>query len=322
MEPYNDNNNINYYQTNSYSPDFNQMPITQNFSNNNQHYIINKNMRKDPNLLIYKIRDSIIIDAHAHPLYCCFTPERKNYSEFWTCNNCGNNYPFDIPSFYCTSCDYDFCQNCLMKLPLSRIKIFHKSNKKEYKVYKNPNNPNYKPNIHEHTLALIQLESYHFKEGDVIHCRNENCKNKNISINDSFYYCSLCSLYLCKNCFNNPMITVKLKPEYNKMQSINNIQQTNNNIQSINNIQQSNNQLFIEQYQSNISNNSISIIKAIPTYNDDLNNNQFNNAYEQNQNINNQDMRNANFNQNQNKSENNGSGLKISQAYLDGTFQN
>ena len=106
------------------------------------------------------------------------------------------------------------------------------------------------------------------------------------------------------------------------MQSINNIQQTNNNTQSINNIQQSNNPIFIEQYQSNISNNSINIIKAIPTYNDDLNNNQFNNAYEQNQNINNQDMRNANFNQNQNISENNGSGLKISQAYLDGTFQN
>jgi hypothetical protein len=33
-------------------------------------------------------------------------------------------------------------------------------------------------------------------------------------------------------------------------------------------------------------------------------------------------MRNDNFNQNQIISENNGSGLKISQAYLDGTFQN
>ena len=60
MEPYNDNNNINYYQTNSYSPDFNQMPITQNFSNNNQHYIINKNMRKDQNLLIYMIWEDLI----------------------------------------------------------------------------------------------------------------------------------------------------------------------------------------------------------------------------------------------------------------------
>ena len=170
----------------------------------------NNNKRPNKYLLINKIRDPIIIDFHAHPLYCCFTIERRAFSEFWTCKNCGNNYSFDIPSFYCTYCDYDLCQNCLMGLPLGKIKFADE--KCNFKVYVNKNHPNYRPNFHQHPLALVKLEEYFYNDKNIIRCKrvpgfDNNGKkigNEEIQLNkDSFYLCSLCNYYICKDCFQN-----------------------------------------------------------------------------------------------------------------------
>ena len=170
----------------------------------------NNNKRPNKYLLINKIRDPIIIDFHAHPLHCCFTIERGAFSEFWTCKNCGNNYSFDIPSFYCTYCDYDLCQNCLMGLPLGKIKFADE--KCNFKVYVNKNHPNYRPNFHQHPLALVKLEEYFYNDKNIIRCKrvpgfDNNGKkigNEEIKLNkDSFYLCSLCNYYICKDCFQN-----------------------------------------------------------------------------------------------------------------------
>ena len=170
----------------------------------------NNNKRPNKYLLINKIRDPIIIDFHAHPLCCCFTRERGAFSEFWTCKNCGNNYSFDIPSFYCTYCDYDLCQNCLMGLPLGKIKFADE--KCNFKVYVNKNHPNYRPNFHQHPLALVKLEEYLYNDKNIVHCKrvpgfDNNGKkigNEEIKLNkDSFYLCSLCNYYICKDCFQN-----------------------------------------------------------------------------------------------------------------------
>ena len=120
MEPFHNINNFNYEHINPFANSRNQIP----FPNNNiiinqqiqppqqqiqqiqqipqQNAQNNINKRPNKNLLLNRIREAVIIDSHAHPLYCCLTVERAAYSEVWTCRNCGNNYSFDIPSFYCT----------------------------------------------------------------------------------------------------------------------------------------------------------------------------------------------------------------------------
>ena len=59
----------------------------------------------------------IIIPYHKeHPLINCKTPGRIKKDGYWVCDNCNNNYTFNIPSFYCTACDFDICQKCFLKL--------------------------------------------------------------------------------------------------------------------------------------------------------------------------------------------------------------
>ena len=291
-------NNFNLEQMNLFNPIQNQIPTSNNLIMNNN------NKRIDTSLLLSTIKGSIIIDSHAHPLFCCFTPEREAYSKIWTCKNCGNNYTFDIPSFYCTYCDYDFCQNCLMKLPLSKIKISNRQNK--YEVYININHPNYKPNLDRHPLALIRLENYLYNDKMFIRCKkvigkdnegkNIYCR-KNIQLTkDNFYYCSLCSTYICQDCFKNS----------NQNQNFFG-QQLFEGIPSLNNIQNVFNPQLSNPFSKNISynnyNNNIEI-PGIPT----INNNQ--NPVDNNQNNN---FANNEENQNQNQSNN---GEPLSDGYI------
>ena len=297
----NQNQNINNFNLEQMNP-FN--PIQNQISTSNNLIMNNNNKRSDTSLLLSTIKGSIIIDSHAHPLFCCFTPEREAYSKIWTCKNCGNNYTFDIPSFYCTYCDYDFCQNCLMKLPLSKIKISNRQNK--YEVYINIKHPNYKPNLDRHPLALIRLENYLYNDKMFIHCKkvigkdnegkNIYCR-KNIQLTkDNFYYCSLCSTYICQDCFKNS----------NQNQNFFG-QQLFEGIPSLNNIQHVFNPQLSNPFSKNISynnyNNNIEI-PGIPT----INNNQ--NPVDNNQNNN---FANNEENQNQNQSNN---GEPLSDGYI------
>ena len=240
MEPFHNINNCNYEHINPFANSRNLIP----FPNNNiiinqqqqppqqqiqqiqqipqqiqqiqqipqQNAQNNINKRPNKNLLLSRIREAVIIDSHAHPLYCCFTVERAAYSEVWTCRNCGNNYSFDIPSFYCTYCDYDLCQDCLMKIPLGKIKMVDENS--NFDVYTNIYHRNYRPYLHRHPLALIRMENYLYDDKMFIHCKrpfgiNNKGENiycgKNINLNsDCFYFCSLCNnKYICLDCFKN-----------------------------------------------------------------------------------------------------------------------
>ena len=254
--------------------------------NNNQYVYSMDNIKSDPFSLLNKIIGSIILDEHPHPLYSCFNIQKKQYSQYWACGNCGKNYGFDIPSFICTHCNYSFCQNCLMQYPLYKIRLYDYSQKENFNVEINQNNFNFRGDLHSHYLSLIQMEDYNYSnKNSVIHCRN--CKG-NIKITEAFYYCSLCNYYICTKCFDNS----KPMPNFN---SNNNTQFPPNNINNQapqNNI---NNMIFNNNFNCNNNNN----FNQMPNI---ANNN--NNNLNQNLNINNQLNNNNNYN-NSNNSANN-----------------
>ena len=205
----NNNNNFNMKNNNNFNPNNNnffnnQVPQGMIMGNNNyqpptQYNYSMTNLKSDVNLLINRINKSIILEDHTHPLYSCFTPQRADNSKFWACKKCLYQYDFNIPSFLCTACDYDICQNCIMQMPLFKLKFYNYSQGQNFNVNTNINYFNYKPNLHKHILTLIQIENYENQQC-VIHCRA--CKG-DIKYGDKFFYCSLCNFYVCPNCFNN-----------------------------------------------------------------------------------------------------------------------
>ena len=63
----------------------------------------------------------IIVPYHEnHPLVNCRTIGRdkseNNVLNSWKCNKCYTWYYFSVPTFYCTACDFDLCQKCLLSL--------------------------------------------------------------------------------------------------------------------------------------------------------------------------------------------------------------
>jgi hypothetical protein len=73
--------------------------------------------------MISLINIPILIKNHEHPLLFCIT---KRTGE-WLCNKCHSNFKCDIPSFYCTYCNYDLCQKCLGKKKLNQIKKYNEN---------------------------------------------------------------------------------------------------------------------------------------------------------------------------------------------------
>ena len=168
------------------------------FNSIQQGQICNFNIKSDDGLLLNRINSSIMIETHDHPLYSCFTPNRANSSQCWTCNYCGYNYNFTVPSFYCTACDYHLCQKCLLSLQAYQIVI--------YNYLSNMNiNPNEKfinskytnLNIHEHPMINIQREKTHF----YLNLKCNKCK-KDLLKDEPFYYCSLCNYCVCNKCYS------------------------------------------------------------------------------------------------------------------------
>ena len=168
----------------------------------------NLNMKNDDTSLISKINNTIIIPEHPHPLFSCFTPERNLQSSCWTCKNCGSNYYYSVPSFYCTGCDYDICQKCISQHPIYKIKFYNYSQREKFVLDKIINKKNYRPKIHEHVMALIKFEGNNTKI-QPFPCGR--CKQK-INSFDAFYYCSLCNFFVCKNCFNSQNMQTFLDP--------------------------------------------------------------------------------------------------------------
>ena len=209
--------------------------LSQVAPNNNQPY--NFNLHPDQNLLLYLINTSIVVPDHNHPLYSCFTPEKQQFSNFWTCKKCQCKYVNNVPSFYCTACDYDLCQKCILALQVYQIQRYNYSMNINFNVNCNPNHRNYKPNIHKHAMALINIENYN-NPPYILHCKK--CSRDIIS-SECFYYCSLCNFYICQQCFNiqqsknmNPIYNFPGIPNnqnsnYNPNNNQNNMQGFNNN---------------------------------------------------------------------------------------------
>ena len=269
------------------------------------------NMKCDNGFLISRINSSIMIKFHQHPLYSCFSPLRANSSQFWTCNYCGSKYNYTVPSFYCTACDYDLCQKCLIQCQLYEIIMYDYSKNEFLNVTMTQNEGNNNLSVHNHRLALIKIEIYDPNNKYYIHCKA--CKG-NIKNTDQFYYCSLCNFYLCEKCFipdqnnNNNNQNFNNLPFNGFPNCNNNVNNQNYNNNAINNnnynntpINNNNNQRNNNNYNNNQRNNN--------NYNNQMNNNNFNNYNNNNQmnnnNYNNNQMNNNNFNNNNQMNNNN-----------------
>lgn len=109
----------------------------------------------------------------------------------WICNLCFQENNSEIPTYYCTKCDYDVCGNCMKKL----------SDEEKYPLlyYKYSNNNNItKINNKNHSHPLIYC----------ITSRNRNpiswiCNkcHRNYKEGSWSFYCSLCDYDLCVNCY-------------------------------------------------------------------------------------------------------------------------
>ena len=266
--------------------------LSQVAPNNNQPY--NFNLHTDPNLLLYLINTSIVVPDHNHPLYSCFTPEKQQFSNFWTCKKCQCKYVNNVPSFYCTACDYDLCQKCILALQVYQIQRYNYSMNINFNFNCNPNHRNYKPNIHNHAMALINIENYN-NPPYILHCKK--CSRDIIS-SECFYYCSLCNFYICQQCFNIQQ-SKNMAPIYN-FRGIPNNQNSNYN--------PNNNQNNMQGFNNNNNPNNNQNNMPVFNNNNNPNNNQnnmpnFNNNNNPNNNQNN--MPNFNNNNNPNNNQNN-----------------
>ena len=288
-------------------------PIFNGFNQLQPGGICDFNMKCDNGFLISRINSSIMIKFHQHPLYSCFSPLRANSSQFWTCNYCGSKYNYTVPSFYCTACDYDLCQKCLIQCRLYEIIMYDYSKNEFLNFTMTQNDGNYNLSVHNHRLALIKIEIYDPNNKYYIHCKA--CKG-NIKNTDQFYYCSLCNFYLCEKCFipdqnnNNNNQNFNNLPFNGFPNCNNNVNNQNYNNNAINNNNYNNTPINNNNNQRNNNNyNNNNNQRNNNNYNNQMNNNNFNNYNNNNQmnnnNYNNNQMNNNNFNNNNQMNNNN-----------------
>ena len=137
---------------------------------------------------LYINNDGIKIDNHNHRLVYMIT--NKN----WICNICRKTFDENIPTFYCTKCDYNACKKCIGKI----------SDETKYSLNEEGNKKN----------DIIKTITFDGHKHPLIYCitsRNENRKtrwicnecNKNFDSDEWSFYCSLCDYDLCFNCYSN-----------------------------------------------------------------------------------------------------------------------
>ena len=141
----------------------------------------------------------IIVPYHnKHPLINCKTPGRNTGNNCWRCDNCSTNYSLDVPTFYCTACDFDLCQKCLLSLNAFMIAIYNYSKGNIYLSQQFDNAKYYEPKLHNHPIVRILREPT-FTE---VYLKCNMCL-KDIQKDEEFYFCSLCNYCICVNCYQN-----------------------------------------------------------------------------------------------------------------------
>ena len=139
----------------------------------------------------------IIVPCHSqHPLIHCKTVGRIMPGTYWKCNCCYTDYSYNVPTFYCTACDYDLCQKCLLSFYACQIVIYNYTigNIQATPQCANTNFLNQK--VHQHPVMKILREPTYFE--NKLRC---NFCGKDIQMPEQFFYCSLCNFCICLNCY-------------------------------------------------------------------------------------------------------------------------
>ncbi len=192
---------INYMNSNSLFSENIQQTMN-NFEQNKKKYI-QTNFNNMTNILSLN-NLPIIVPYHAeHPLINCKTPGRisEKYN-FWQCDSCKSQYSYDVPTFFCTACDFDICQKCILSLGAFWIIIYNYNlgNLSEAKIDEESSYTmkHLNKKIHHHpTIKIIREPSYYENK---IRC---NLCLKEIQKDENFYFCSLCNYSVCINCYNS-----------------------------------------------------------------------------------------------------------------------
>ena len=192
---------INYMNSNSLFSENIQQTMN-NFEQNKKKYI-QTNFNNMTNILSL-INLPIIVPYHAeHPLINCKTPGRisEKYN-FWQCDSCKSQYSYDVPTFFCTACDFDICQKCILSLGAFWIIIYNYNlgNLSEAKIDEESSYTmkHLNKKIHHHpTIKIIREPSYYENK---IRC---NLCLKEIQKDENFYFCRLCNYSVCINCYNS-----------------------------------------------------------------------------------------------------------------------
>ena len=157
----------------------------------------------------------ILIPNHEHPLIHCFHPEG------FTCNNepeheilkkkgkikIKQDPDKTSPSFFCSFCNYDICDDCFEQLELYKI-VFYDPKKIKNKNLKPPDESfrglgwkKFKCHIHEMPLIMKGDNQLNW------HWKCEECHTQYFTDNfkdqlqqDKLYYCTLCGYSLCPGC--------------------------------------------------------------------------------------------------------------------------
>ena len=139
----------------------------------------------------------IIVPCHSqHPLINCRTVGRIAPGTYWKCNCCGTDYSYNVPTFYCTACDYDLCQKCLLCFFACQIVIYNYTIGNIQSTQQCTNIQFLNQKIHQHPIMRILREATYFE--NKLSC---NFCGKYIQKPEQFYYCSLCNYCICLNCY-------------------------------------------------------------------------------------------------------------------------
>ena len=218
MNQINMNMNMNMTGSNNFVPPMNQMnqinQMNQNTKQLNPNSLYMKNFQQTwqnmlPSINLVNINFNnmtnilsllnlpIIVPCHSqHPLINCKTVGRIRPGSFWRCNCCQTDYSYNVPTFYCTACDYDLCQKCLLSFYACQIVIYNYNlgNIQATPQFSNINYYNQK--VHQHSIMRILREPTYFE--NKLRC---NFCAKDIQMPEEFFYCSLCNYCICLNCY-------------------------------------------------------------------------------------------------------------------------
>ena len=163
---------------------------------------INQNNLNNKNNILSLINLPILTPYHSHhPLISCLTPGRAEISTHWMCNGCGSQYSYNVPTFYCTACDFDLCQRCLLCLSAFMISIYNYNMSFLSESTQFTNISHYRPDKHKHPLVKIIRDQTYAEIP--LSC---NLCQKNMEKTEAFYYCSLCNYCKCYNCFTDNFV--------------------------------------------------------------------------------------------------------------------